>query len=117
MNVKRAAAAAVGVLGTLILVVALGAGCLAGHGSSARAGASTTTSAAPVKATLDAIISADRIRTPAIFGDDNGVLAIFGDGTGVSGTTTSFSTTTTGNTITVTPTDGIGVVTAAIFGD
>jgi hypothetical protein len=117
VNVKRAVAAAVGVLGTLILVVALGAGYLAGHSSSARAGASKPTSAAPVKATLDAILSADSVSTPAIFGDANSVSAIFGDGTGVSGTTTSPSTTTTGNTITLTPTDGTGVVTAAIFGD
>ena len=127
MNVKRAVAAAVGVLGTLILVVALGAGYLAGHTSSARAGASTPTTAAPVKATLDAIVSADSFSTPAIFGDDNRASAIFGDGTGVSVTTTSPSTTATGNTITVapadgtgvtvTPTDGTGVVTAAIFGD
>jgi hypothetical protein len=126
VNVKKAVAAAVGVLGTLILVVALGAGYLAGHGS-ARARASTPTTAAPVGATLDAKVSAHRVRTPAIFGDDNGVSAIFGDGTGVSGTTTSPSTASTGNTIavtptdgtgvTVTPTDGTGVVTAAIFGD
>jgi len=126
VNVKRAVAAAVGVLGTLILVVALGAGYLAGHSSSARAGASTPTTAAPVTATLDAIVSADSVSTPAIFGDGNSVLAIF-RGTGVSATTTSPSTTTTGNTITVTPTggtgvtvtptDGTGFVTAAIFGD
>lgn len=104
---KTAVAAAVGVLGTLILVVALGAGYLAGHSGSALAGASTPTTAAPVRATLDAIASADSVRRPAIFGD----------GTGVSGTTISPSTTTTGNTITVTPTGGTGVVTAAIFGD
>ena len=118
MNVKRAVAAAVGVLGTLILVVALGAGYLAGHSSSARAGASTPTTAAPVKATLDAIVSAGSASTQAIFGEDNKVPAIFGEGTGLSGTTTtSPSTTTTGNTITVTPTEGTRVVTAAIFGD
>ena len=117
MNVKRAVAAAVGVLGALILVVALGVGYLAGHSSSARAGASAPTTAAPARATLDAIVTADRVGTPAIFGDDNIVSAIFGDGTGVSGTTTSPSTTTIGNTITVTPTAGTGVVTAAIFGD
>jgi hypothetical protein len=117
VNVKRAVAAAVGVLGTLILVVALSVGYLAGHSSSARAGASTPTTAAPVKAVLDAIVSADSFSTPAIFGDDNSVSAIFGDGTGVSVTTTSPSTTTTGNTVTVTPTDGTGVVRAAIFGD
>ena len=117
MNVERAVAAAVGVLGTLILVAALGAGYLAGHSSSARAGATTPTTAAPVKATLDAIISADSVSRSAIFGDDNIVSAIFGDGSGVSGTITSPSTITTGNTITVAPTGGTGVVTAAIFGD
>jgi hypothetical protein len=127
VNVKRAVATAVGVLGTLILVVALGAGYLAGHSSSARAGASTPTTAAPVKATLDAIVSADGVRTPTIFGDGNIVSAIFSGGTGVPGTITFPSTTTTGNTITgapaggtgatVTPTDGTGGVTAAIFGD
>ena len=127
MNVKRAVATAIGVLGTLILVVALGAGYLAGHSSSARAGASAPTTAARVKTTLDAIVSADGVRTPAIFGGGNRVPAIFGGGTGVPGTIASPSTTTTGNTIpvtpaggagaTVTPTDGTGGVTAAIFGD
>jgi hypothetical protein len=117
VNVKRAVATAIGVLGTLILVVALGAGYLAGHGSSAQAEASTPTTAAPVRATLDAIVSADSVSTPAIFGDDNSVSAIFGDGSGVSGTATSPRTTTAGNTITVTPTGGTGVVRPAIFGD
>jgi hypothetical protein len=107
VNVEKAVAAGVGVLGTLILVAALGAGYLAGHSSSARAGATTPTTAAPVKATLGAIISADSVSRSAIFGD----------GSGVSWTITSPSTTTTGNTITVTPTGGTGVVTAAIFGD
>ena len=105
---KRAVAAAVGVLGTLILVAALGPGYLAGHSSSARAGASAPTTAAPARATLDAIVTADSAGTPAIFGDDNSVSAIFGDGAGVSGTTTSPSTTTTGNTITVTRTEVLG---------
>ena len=46
MNVKRAVAAAAGVLATLILVVALGVGYLAGHSSSTRAGTSSATHAA-----------------------------------------------------------------------
>ena len=118
MNVKRAVAAAVGVLGTLILVVALGAGYLAGHSSSARAGASTPTNAAPGDGDTgrDSRRGQRQART-AIYGDSTRVSAIYGDGIGVAGTTTSPSTTTTGNTITVTPTDGTGVVTAAIFGD
>ena len=123
MNVEGAVAAAC-VLGTLILVVALGAGYLAGHGSSSRAGATTVThaptqNAAPVKATLDAYIYGDSATVPAIYGDANGAPAIYGDGNGVSsGTTTSTSTTTSGDTITVTPTDGTGVgVSAEIYGD
>ena len=46
MNVKRAVAAAAGVLATPILVVALGVGYLAGHSSSTRAGTSSATHAA-----------------------------------------------------------------------
>jgi hypothetical protein len=120
LNVKRAVAAAVCVLGALILVVALGAGYLAGHSSSARAGASTATqNAAPVKVTVDAYIYGDSATVPAIYGDANGVPAFYGDGNGVSpGPTTSTSTTTSGDTITVTPMDGTGAgVSADIYGD
>jgi hypothetical protein len=112
VNVKRAVAAAAGVLGALILVVALGVGYLAGH-SSARTGASTvshsaTHSAAPVKATLDVFIYGDSTSVPGIYGDGNGVS---------SGTTSSTgNTTTTGNTITVTPPGGTKI-TSAIYGD
>jgi hypothetical protein len=122
VNGKRAAAAAAGVLGALILVVALvaslGVGYLAGH-SSARTGASTvshsstrggTAHSAPVKATLDAMV---------IYGDSTSVPAIYGDGNGVSsGTTGSTSNTSTnGNTITVTPTAGTALAAPGIYGD
>ena len=91
MNVKRAVAAAAGVIGTLILVAAVGAGYLTGHHSSTRPGAATVahaaaatqsgtaSTAAPVKATLDAFI----------YGDSLSVTAIFGDGVSVSAWTTT----------------------------
>ncbi|MGA2825232.1 MAG: hypothetical protein ABSF03_03855 [Streptosporangiaceae bacterium] len=121
MNVKRAVAAAAGVLGTLILVVALvvslGVGYLAGH-SSAGTGASTvshsaahggTAQSAPVEASLASIIYGDSTSVPAIYGDGNGVS---------SGTSSSTSnTSTTGNTITVTPAAGTGAIWPAIYGD
>jgi hypothetical protein len=112
VNVKRAVAAAASVLGTLILVVALGAGYFAGH-SSARPGATTVShsaarNAAPVKATLDAMIYGDSTSVPGIYGDGNGVS---------SGSGSSTTTTTSGNTITVTPTSGTPVTSAAIYGD
>lgn len=123
MNVKRAVAAAASVLGTLILVVALGAGYFAGH-SSARSAATTVShsaarNAAPVKATLDAMIYGDSTSVPGIYGDGNGVSSgIYGDGNGVSsGSGSSTTTTTSGDTITVTPTGSTPVTSAAIYGD
>ncbi len=124
MNVKRAAATAAGVIGTLILVVAVGVGYLAGHStSSARTGASTiahaaanahgaaAATAAPVKATLD----------DEIYGDSLNV-SIYGDGVGVSGgTTTGSGDSGTGDGVTVGVTDSggtaAGTVTADIYGD
>ena len=128
MNVKGAVAAAAGVIGTLILVAAVGAGYLTGHDSSARPGAATVahatavtqsgtaSTAAPVKATLDVFI----------YGDSLSATAIFGDGVGVSvGTTPSgYGTATSGDGGTATSGDGTsgtggvsGVVTLAIYGD
>ena len=124
MNVKRAAATAAGVVGTLILVVAVGVGYLAGHStSSARTGVPTIApavasthgaaagNAAPVKATLD----------DQIYGDSLNV-SIYGDGVGVSGGTTTGSAgsgTEDGVTVGVTESGGraTGTVTAAIYGD
>ncbi|MGD0934790.1 MAG: hypothetical protein ABR922_09490 [Streptosporangiaceae bacterium] len=124
MNVKRAVATAAGVIATLILVVAVGVGYLAGHStSSARTGVATVAhavagthgaaaeSAAPVKATLD----------DQIYGDSLNV-SIFGHGLGVSGgTTTGSGDSGTGNGVTGGVTDSGGTatatVTAAIYGD
>ncbi len=126
MNVKRAVAAAAGVIGTLILVAAVGAGYLTGHHGSTRPGAGTVahataatqsgtaSTAAPVKATLDAFIYGDSLSVTGIFGDRVSVPAgttTPGDGTATSGEGTSG----TGNT---TSGDGVsGVVTLAIYGD
>ena len=124
MNVKRAAATAAGVVGTLILVVAVGVGYLAGHSTgSARTGVATIAhavasthgaaagNAAPVKATLD----------DQIYGDSLNV-SIYGDGVGVSGGTTTGSGgngTEDGGAVGVTDSGGraTGTVTAAIYGD
>ena len=124
MNVKKAAATAAGVIGTLILVVAVGVGYLAGHStSSARTGMATIAqtvasthgaavgTAAPVKATLD----------DQIYGDSLIVLS-HGDGVGVSGgTTTGSGGSGAGDGVTVGVTDSggsaTGTVTAAIYGD
>jgi hypothetical protein len=104
-------------------VVALGAGYFASH-SSARSAATTVShsaarNAAPVKATLDAMIYGDSTSAPGIYGDGNGVSSgIYGDGNGVSsGSGGSTTTTTSGNTITVTPTGSTPVTSAAIYGD
>ena len=85
MNVKRAVAAVAGVIGTLILVAAVGVGYLTGHHSSARPGTAAVahavavtqsgtahvaaSHAAPVTATLDTFIYGDSVSVPAIFGD------------------------------------------------
>ena len=124
MNVKKAAATAAGVIGTLILVVAVGVGYLAGHStSSARTGVATIAhavasthgaaagTAAPVKATLD----------DQIYGGSLNI-SIYGDGVGVSGGTTTGSGdsgTEGGVTVGVTESGGTatGTVTAAIYGD
>jgi hypothetical protein len=124
VNVKRAVAAAAGVIATLILVVAVGFGYLAGHStSSARTGVATIThavagthgaaadTAARVKATLD----------DQIYGDSLNV-SIYGIGIAVSGgTTTGSGDSGTGNGVTVGVTDSGGTatatVTAAIYGD
>ncbi len=125
MNVKRAVAAAAGVIGTLILVAAVGTGYLTGHHSSARPGAATVahataitqsgtaSTAAPVKATLDEFIYGDSLSAIAIFGDGVGVSAgttPAGDGTATSGDGTSISGDGTSDT------GGVGV-TLAIYGD
>ena len=142
MNVKRAVAAAAGVIGTLIFVAAVGAGYLTGHHSGTRPGVATVAhataasqSAAPVKATLDAFIYGDSLSAPAIYGDSFSAPAIYGDGAGVPvGTTTSGDGTsatgdgtatsgdgtsaTGGSTVGTTSGDGGGgVVTLAIYGD
>ncbi len=124
MNVKRAAATATGVIGTLMLVVAVGVGYLAGHRtSSARTGVATIAravasthgaaagTAAPVKATLDDQIYGDSLNVP-----------VYGDGVGVSGgTTTGSGDSGTENRVAVGVTDSggtaTGIVTAAIYGD
>lgn len=124
MNVKRAVATAAGVIATLILVVAVGVGYLAGHStSSARTGVATVAhavagthgaaaeTAAPVKATLDDQIYGDSLNVP-----------IYGIGIGVSGgTTTGSGDSGTGNGVTGGVTDSGGTatatVTAAIYGD
>ena len=124
MNVKKAAATAAGVIGTLILVVAVGVGYLAGHStSSARTGVATIAhavasthgaaagTAAPVKATLD-----DQIYSGSLN------ISIHGDGVGVSGGTTTGSGDSGaegGVTVGVTDSGGTaaGTVTAAIYGD
>jgi len=126
VNVKRAAATTAGVIGTLILVVAVGVGYLAGHStSSARTGVATVAhavagthgaaaeTAAPVKATLDDQIYGDSLNVP-IYG--------IGIGIGVSGgTTTGSGDSGTGNGVTGGVTDSGGTatatVTAAIYGD
>ena len=138
MNVKRAVAAAAGVIGTLILVAAVGAGYLTGHHSSTRPGVATVahataasqsgtaSTAAPVKATLDAFIYGDSHGATAIFGDGvRGVLvgtATSGDGTSATGDGTATSgdgtSDTGGSTVGITSGDGGGgVVTLAIYGD
>ena len=143
MNVKRAVAAAAGVIGTLILVAAVGVGYLTGHHSSTRPGVTTVahatavtqsgtaSTAAPVKATLDTFIYGDSLSTSAIYGDSLSTSAIFGDGLGVSvGTATSGDGTsatgggtsaTGGATGGTTSGDGVsgvvGVVTLEIYGD
>ena len=134
MNVKRAVAAAAGVIGTLILVAAVGAGYLTGHHSSTRPGvptvahatavtqSGTASTAAPVKATLDTFIHG------FIYGDSLSATAIYGDGLGVPvGTTTPGDGTATtggstsdagGATVGTAPGDGVGgVVTLEIYGD
>ena len=127
MNVKRAVAAAAGVIGTLILVAAVGVGYLTGHHSSVRPGtaavahvvAATQTGtahvaashAAPVTATLDVFIYGDSFSAPAIFGDGLGVPAgttTSGDGTAATGSATVG--TSSGGTVS-------GIVTLAIYGD
>jgi hypothetical protein len=130
VNVKRAVAAAAGVIGTLILVAAVGTGYLTGHHSSARPGAATVahptaitqsgtaSTAAPVKATLDAFIYGDSLGATGIFGDGFGVwvgTTTPGDGTATTGGGTSD---TGGATVGTTPGDGAsGVVTLEIYGD
>ena len=130
MNVKRAVAAAAGVIGTLILVAAVGTGYLTGHHSSTRPAAATVahvaaatqsgtaSTAAPVKATLDAFIYGDSLSATAIFGDGLGVsvgTTTPGDGTATTGRSTSH---TGGATVGTTPGDGVsGVVTLEIYGD
>jgi hypothetical protein len=122
VNVKRAVATAAGVIATLILVVAVGVGYLAGHStSSARTGVATIAhavagthgaaadTAAPVKAALDDQIYGHRLNVPIY-------------GIGVSGgTTTGSGDSGTGNGVTVGVTDSGGTatatVTAAIYGD
>ena len=126
MNVKRAVAAAAGVIGALILVAAVGAGYLTGHHSSTRPGAATVahaaaatqsgtaSTAAPVKATLDAFIYGDSLSVSAIYGDGVSVpvgTITSGDGTATSGDRTSDTGGTTSG-------DGVsGVITLAIYGD
>jgi hypothetical protein len=127
VNVKRAVAAVAGVIGTLILVAAVGVGYLTGHHSSGRPGTvavahavAVTQSgtahvaashAAPVTATLDTYI----------FGDSFSVPGIFGDGLDLSlGTTTpGDGTAATGSATVGTSSGGAvsGVVTLAIYGD
>jgi uncharacterized membrane protein len=127
VNVKRAVAAAAGVIGALILVAAVGVGYLTGHHSSVRPGtaavahaAATMQSgtahaaashAAPVTATLDVFIYGGSFSIPAIFGDGLGVSAgttASGDGTAATGGATAG--TSSGGTVG-------GVVTLAIYGD
>ena len=138
MNVKRAVAAAAGVIGTLILVAAVGAGYLTGHHSSTRPGVTTVahataaaqsgtaSTAAPVRATLDTFIYGDSLS--AIYGDSLSATAIFGGGLGgPAGTTTPGDGTATtgggtpdtgGATVGTLPGDGGGgVVTLEIYGD
>ena len=138
MNVKRAVAAAAGVIGTLILVAAVGAGYLTGHHSSTRPGVATVahataasqsgtaSTAAPVKATLDAFIYGDSLgaitatsSAPAASLSGRPLQAtgrrLPGDGTATSGDGTSD---TSGSTVGTTSGDGGGgVVTLAIYGD
>ena len=124
MNVKKAAATAAAVIGTLILVAAVGVGYLAGHStSSTRTGVATIAhavastqgaaagTAAPVKATLDDQIYGGSLN-----------FSIYGDGVGVwGGTTTGSGDSGTEDGVTVGVTDSggtaTGTVTAAIYGD
>ena len=123
MNVKRAVAAVAGVIGTLILVAAVGAGYLTGHHSSARPGTAavahaaavtqsgTAHDAAPVTATLDTFIYGDSVSVPAIFGDGLDLslgTTTSGDGTAATGSATVG--TSSGGAVS-------GVVTLAIYGD
>ena len=130
MNVKRAVAAAAGVIGTLTLVAAVGAGYLTGPHSSTRPGVTTVAHAAavtqsgtasteaPVKATLDAFIYGDSLGATGIFGDGFGVwvgTTTPGDGTATTGGSTPD---TGGATAGTTPGGGAsGVVTLEIYGD
>ena len=127
MNVKRAVAAVAGVIGTLILVAAVGAGYLTGHHSSVRPGTAAVahavavtqsgtahvaaSHAAPVTATLDTLIYGDSVSVPAIFGDG----LDFSLGT----TTSGDGTAATGGATVGTSSGGAvsGVVTLAIYGD
>ena len=123
MNVKRAVAAVAGVIGTLILVAAVGVGYLTGHHSSARPGTAAVavtqsgtahvaaSHAAPVTATLDTLIYGDSLSVPAIFGDRLDLsfgTTTSGDGTAATGSATVG--TSSGGVVS-------GVVTLAIYGD
>jgi hypothetical protein len=127
VNVKRAVAAVAGVIGTLILVAAVGVGYLTGHHSSARPGTAAAahavavtqsgtahvaaSHAVPVTATLDTLIYGDSVSVPAIFGDGLDLSLITttsGDGTAVTG----------GATVGTSSGGAVGgVVTLAIYGD
>ena len=127
MNVKRAVAAGAGVIGTLILVAAVGVGYLTGHHSSVRPGTAAVahavaatqsgtahaaaSHAAPVTATLDSYTY--------IYGDSFSVPGIFGDGLDLTlGTTTSGDGTAAGGSGGASSGGAVsGVVTLAIYGD
>jgi membrane protein involved in colicin uptake len=127
VNVKRAVAAVAGVIGTLILVAAVGAGYLTGHHSSARPATAAVahavavtqsgtahvaaSHAAPVTATLDTFIYGGSGSGPAIFGDGLDLslgTTTSGDGTAATGSATAG--TSSGGAVS-------GVITLAIYGD
>ena len=125
MNVKRAVAAGAGVIGTLILVAAVGVGYLTGHHSSARPGtvaqavAVTQSETAHVAASHAAPVTATLDSYTYIYGDSFSVPGIFGDGLDLTlGTTTSGDGTAAGGSGGASSGGAVsGVVTLAIYGD
>ena len=117
MNVKRAVAAVAGVIGTLILVAAVGVGYLTGHHSSGRPGTVAVAHAVAVTQSGTAHVAASHAAPVTATLDTY----IFGDGLDLSlGTTTpGDGMAATGSATVGTSSGGAvsGVVTLAIYGD